>query len=73
MQSYLPLPISLTLGFSAVYWMAFEMLYAAVSVKKGKGDFGKIAINGKGHLGLATSALIFQCAIGIFTATKIVK
>ncbi len=63
--------VSGILGFSAVIWMAGELLYAYTSViNDDGGDFGSIARNGKTHLALASAALISECALSIFTAIK---
>lgn len=70
LRSYLPFPLSPILASGTLYWMVCEMCHAAVSAKEKKGDFGKIALNGTVHLGLASTALITQCALGIFAAVK---
>jgi hypothetical protein len=71
LKSYLSWPVALTLGSGAVVWMSGELLYAYVSAaNKDHGDFGKIASRGNIHLALASTALVSQCALGIFAAIK---
>lgn len=72
LKSYLSWPVALALGSGAVVWMSGELLYAYVSAaKKDNGDFGNIARRGNTHLALASTALISQCALGIFAAIKL--
>jgi hypothetical protein len=71
LKRYLSWPVALVLGSGAVMWMFGELLYAYVSAsKKDDGDFGCIARRGNTHLALASTALVSQCALGIFAAIK---
>lgn len=72
LKSYLPSPVTLTLVGGALCWISGEVLYAYVSgSKKDHGDFGHIASHGKTHLMLASTALVCQITLGIFTAIKL--
>jgi hypothetical protein len=71
LRSYLSTPIAITLGFSAVIWIVGELGYAIQSTYcRDEGDFGRIARNGEGHLGLASVALVAEVAFGIFAVTR---
>lgn len=72
LKSYLSWPVALALGSGAVIWMFGELFYAYVSASKmDSGDFGHIASRGNTHLALASTALISQCALGVFAAIKV--
>ena len=72
LKSYLSWPVALALGSGAVIWMSGELLYAYVSASnKDHGDFGMIARRGNTHLALASTALVSQCALGVFAAIKL--
>jgi len=69
LKNHLPWPVSLTLAGGALLWISGELLYAYTSASnKDDGDFGQIASRSKTHLALATTALVSQCALGIFAA-----
>lgn len=71
LKSYLSWPIALALGSGGVIWIAGELLYAYTSaLNKDIGDFGNIARHSDTHLTLASTALVSQCALGIFAAIK---
>jgi len=71
-KSYLSWPIALALGSGAVIWMSGELLYAYTSaLKRDTGDFGCIASYGNTYLAVASTALVSQCALGIFAAIKL--
>ena len=71
LKSYLSWPIALAVGSGAVIWMSGELLYAYNSaLNKDAGDFGCIARRSNTHLALASTALVSQCALGIFAAIK---
>lgn len=71
-KSYLPWPITLVLGSSAVISMSAEILFAYASAyRKDCGDFGQIAKYGNTHLTLAGTVLIAQYALGVFLAIKL--
>lgn len=72
LKSYLSWPVALALGSGAVIWMSGELLYAYTSaLNRDDGDFGCIASYGNTYLALASTALVSQCALGIFTAIKL--
>lgn len=67
-------PVALTLGSGAVIWMSGELLYAYVSASnRDYGNFGDIPCRGNAHLALASTALLSQCALGIFAAIKLAR
>ncbi len=59
--------IASILGIGSAIWMTGELLYAT----RERGDFGSIAQNSHFHLALATIALVGECALGVFTAYKL--
>lgn len=72
LKSYLSWPVALALGSGAVIWMSGELLYAYISASNGDhGDFGRIARHGNIHLALASTALVSQCALGVFAAIRL--
>lgn len=72
LKNYLPFPIRVLLGGGAAFCMSAELVKAAVSASlQDEDDFGLIAQRGKKHLGIASLALITECALGIFAAVKL--
>jgi hypothetical protein len=72
LKSYLSWPVALALGSGAVMWMSGELLYAYVSASnRSHGDFGWIARRDHTHLALASTALVSQCALGVFAAIRL--
>lgn len=65
-------PVTLVLGSTAAIWIAGELYYAGTSaLAKDHGDFGSIARRGKVPLCLASTALVSECALGLFAAYKL--
>jgi hypothetical protein len=69
-SSYLTWPIAVALEGSAIIEISSELYYAYDSAtKENDGDFGIIAREGSLFLGLASTALITECALGILAST----
>ncbi len=70
LNNYLPQPITFVLKYGALGWMLGEVCYVISSGLGGWGDGGEIAHKGATPFLIATSALIGECALGIFAAMK---
>ena len=72
LKNYLPLPVTLALGGAGALWIFGELVYAYTSVlNKDGGDFSNIAERGNVHLALASTAVVSQVALAIFTAISL--
>lgn len=71
-KRFIPWPITCILTFECAHSIMEELIYACEStLRNDSGDFGTIRKEGNLHLAIAGTALVSQCALGIFAMSKL--